>query len=89
MHTVAAWTAGKEPWEIRFTGTLQTLQHFLPLLWTRISVATWCEELLAAVATHRVGNRPNRTEPRCCKRRPKPYDLLTKPRREYKTPRAA
>ena len=35
--------------------------------------------LLLAVATHRVGNRPGRVEPRAVKRRQK-VKLLTKPR---------
>jgi hypothetical protein len=30
--------------------------------------------------SHRVGNRPDRVEPRAVKRRPKPHPLLTKPR---------
>jgi hypothetical protein len=30
--------------------------------------------------SHRVGNRPDRVEPRAVKRRPKPHDLLTTPR---------
>ena len=33
-----------------------------------------------SLATHVVGNRPGRIEPRAVKRRPKPHDLLTKPR---------
>jgi hypothetical protein len=32
--------------------------------------------------SHRVGNRPDRVEPRAAKRRPKPHDLLTVPRAE-------
>lgn len=36
--------------------------------------------LLFLIAEKRVGNRPNRIEPRAVKRRPKPYPLLTKPR---------
>ena len=32
------------------------------------------------IARHRVGHRPDRVEPRALKRRPKPYDLLNKPR---------
>jgi hypothetical protein len=35
---------------------------------------------LEYIATHRVGNRPGRVEPRAIKRRPKPHDLLTEPR---------
>jgi hypothetical protein len=38
------------------------------------------DEMLLAISRHRVGNRPDRVEPRALKRRPKPYDLLTKPR---------
>ena len=34
------------------------------------------------MATNQVGDRPNRIEPRAVKRRPKPHDLLTKPRAE-------
>ena len=39
-------------------------------------------ELLVLVAEQSVGNRPGRIEPRAVKRRPKPYPLLMKPRRE-------
>lgn len=40
------------------------------------------EQLLRLIAQHRVGNRPDRIEPRAVKRRPKPYALLTTPRPE-------
>ena len=36
--------------------------------------------MLAVIASHGIGNRPDRLEPRQRKRRPKPYDLMTKPR---------
>ena len=36
--------------------------------------------LYALIAQQRVGNRPGRIEPRCFKRRPKPYPLSMKPR---------
>lgn len=38
--------------------------------------------LLELMAQVQVGNRPGRKEPRAVKRRPKPFPLLTKPRRE-------
>jgi hypothetical protein len=38
------------------------------------------DEMLKAVAYHRVGNRPGRWEPRALKRRPKPYKHLGHPR---------
>jgi hypothetical protein len=42
------------------------------------------QQLLAAIATHRVADRPDSFEPRMTKRRPKNYDRLTKPRKEIK-----
>ena len=38
------------------------------------------QDLLDAIATHRVADRPDRYEPRVKKRRPKPYDLMNRPR---------
>jgi hypothetical protein len=42
------------------------------------------EQMLEAIASHRVADRPDRYEPRRKKRRPKPYDRLMKPRHEAK-----
>jgi hypothetical protein len=84
VMAAAAFQSGKSPWEISFKGTLQTLGQFLPMLLSRVSDAMWCEVLLTAVATHIVGNRPDRFEPRLVKRRPKPYKHLREPRRNYK-----
>jgi hypothetical protein len=84
LMAVAASKAGVEPWTVSFKGTLQTLNHLLPLLSTGISTARWCEALLQAIATHEVGDRPDRVEPRVKKRRPKEYDLMVRPRRDYK-----
>ena len=80
----AALTSGRSPWEISFKGTLQTLSHFLPILSSGISSVAWCEALLVAIATHIVGNRPDRMEPRQVKRRRKHYQYLCKPRRDHK-----
>ena len=73
-----------EPWTISFKATLQTLKAFaLPLLTcARPKLPDVIEEMLLAIARHSVGNRPGRIEPRALKRRPKSYDLLTKPRVE-------
>ena len=38
--------------------------------------------LLKELSKQRVGNRPDRCEPRAVKGRPKPHDLLMKPRKE-------
>ena len=83
MATAASET-DRSPWEISFKGTLQTLKEFLPILLTSVPSEMWCEALLTAVATHQVGNRPDRFEPRLRKRRPKPYKHLREPRRNYK-----
>lgn len=85
VMAAAAQQAGKRPWEISFKGAQQTLSHFLPLLPTDATTQAWCDALLTAVATHVVGDRPDRFEPRRVKRRPKPYPLLQKHRRLYKS----
>lgn len=62
----------------------QTLNQFLPQLHAAVSLEAWWNSLLAAIATHTVGNRPNRYEPRLRKRRPKPYKHLREARANYK-----
>jgi len=84
VMATAAFEADRSPWEISFKGTLQTLKEFLPILLTSVPSDMWCEALLTAVATHVVGNRPDRFEPRLVKRRPKPYKHLRDLRRNYK-----
>jgi hypothetical protein len=80
---VAAYQSGKSPWQISFKGTLQTLNQFLSVLLANAATEAWCVALLTAVATHAVGDRPGRFEPRRVKRRPKPYKLLQKHRGLY------
>jgi DDE family transposase len=74
------------PREVSFKGALQTLSAYRPLV-ERASAARLpdlYQDLLIAIASHRVGDRPNRYEPRAIKRRPKPHALLTVPRRQAK-----
>ncbi|HWL08592.1 MAG TPA: hypothetical protein VNQ76_09315 [Planctomicrobium sp.] len=78
-----------EPRSISFKGTIQTLEAFQPLIALQgdhdaAFRQRLYEQLLDAVAIHRVADRPNRFEPRRKKRRPKPYDRLIKPRHEAK-----
>lgn len=73
-----------EPGDISFKGTLQTLNAFaLPL---QASGPEQLPEILQALwqalVVHRVGDRPGRVEPRARKRRPKPYRLLSEPRKK-------
>jgi putative transposase len=84
LMAIAASHSGVEPWTMSFKGTMQTINQLLPLLCTSISTDRWCEALWEAIATHNVGNRPDRFEPRVKKRRPKEYDLMVRPRRDYK-----
>ena len=58
--------------------------NLLPRVHTPLTTADWCIALLDAIATHEVGNRPNRFEPRVRKRRPKKYKLLREPRENYR-----
>jgi hypothetical protein len=80
----AAFASGVEPWTVSFKGALQTLNRLLPLLITSVTTEDWCAALLDAIATHNVGNRPDRYEPRVKKRRPKKYKLMREPRANYK-----
>ncbi len=72
-------------WQISFKGTLQTLNNFLPLLASCMPLDAGCAALINSVASHAVGNRPDRYEPRRVKRRPKPHKLMQMSRKQYKT----
>ena len=80
----AARERGVTPRQLSFLGTVQTLEAFRTLLLavTEADMPALIRRVLAAVATHRVGNRPGRHEPREVKRRPKPYKLMTRSRAE-------
>ena len=80
----AALRSGHSPRQLSFTAALQKI------------AAAWCTILvchdataralidvhLRDMATHQVGNRPNRIEPRAVKRRPKPHRLMMQPREQ-------
>jgi Transposase DDE domain len=79
----AAAAAGVRADEVSFTGALQTLNAFLPemrAVQTAEEAQVLWEVLLWAVGEHRVGNRPDRYEPRAVKRRPKNFPRLSEPR---------
>lgn len=84
----AARSTSTQPNQTSFKGTIQTLNQFLPHIHAAISISHWVHELIRLIAAHRVGDRPDRLEPRVRKRRPKGYPLMTKPRNDYKTPTA-
>jgi len=80
MIAQASVEHGRTPCQISFKGAMQTLNAFQHVLLTSPDVAETYERLLKAIATHRVGDRPGRVEPRAKKRRKKNYPVLTQPR---------
>jgi len=75
--------AAVRPEEVSCAGALQTLNAFAPLLRSVATAEDWerlWEELLRAIGSHRVGDRPDRIEPRAVKRRPKNFPKLKEPR---------
>jgi DDE family transposase len=88
VMALAARDADTCPWQLSFKGALQTLNACLPMLCSMLcsdgSLDAWCTAFVAALATHIVGDRPDRYEPRVKQRRAKEYDLMNKPRADYK-----
>lgn len=72
---------------LSFKGSLDALRQFciaIPQGRNRKTRQRLWADLLKTLARDLVPRRPGRREPRAVKRRPKPYPLLTKPRRRYK-----
>jgi hypothetical protein len=82
----AARRSGLRPRDLGFTGAIQTLNAFSPLLRRSSPAAlpTLYDRFLSALATHRVSRRPGRQEPRKLKRRDK-HPRLMEPRSIAKT----
>ena len=80
----AAWEHKLSPRQISFAGTVQTLQAFRDLLIAHAAdQRTFVyRALFVAIATHKVGNRSGRVEPRRLKRRYDKYPHFTCPRAE-------
>ena len=68
------------PFPLSFTGALQAVNAFAALL-CLATQEVW-HRLRVLIASHRVGKRRRRAEPRRRKRRPKGYPLLTEPREQ-------
>jgi hypothetical protein len=73
---------------ISFKGAVQSIRQWEPCLEQAQNNARKRNEIIAAlhksIAQNKVPERPWRSEPRCKKRRPKPYQLLTSPRKQMK-----
>jgi len=73
----------KKPRELSFKLALQVIKAFRYMgLFYEKEESSYLE-ILKAIANKTIGNRAGRQEPRRIKRRPKPYPLLSKPRRIY------
>jgi hypothetical protein len=93
IRTVIAQAAsqhGKQPRQISFTRAMRTLEAFRPTLaqLTSRQLPNAYANMLQVIASHEIANRPDRLEPRQRKRRPKPYDLMTKPRNQARNQEA-
>jgi len=82
----AAKRAGLGVRQVSFKGSVQAIRHWEPYLnqidLSQLDRQQLIDQLYHAVAEKTVNARPNRSEPRAVKRRPKPYRLLTAPRHE-------
>ena len=81
----AARTEKVKPRRLGFKGALHTVRafeetHLYDTAWIRVDLP----RLLELIGKKRVGDRPDRYEPRAVKRRPKPHPLLTMTRNEAK-----
>jgi hypothetical protein len=87
-----AQTASQEgiaPRSVSFKATLQVLDAFEPVIGQQAYRGvehrkSLYQKMLRAAAQHRVGDRPDRFEPRMTKRRPKNGNRLTRPSKEIK-----
>jgi len=92
IRTTMAQAAAKYdilPRSISFKGAIQTLEAFQPMIELRAAQnaahrSRLYHNLLHAIATHRVADRPDRYEPRAKKRRRDHFAWLTTPRAEMK-----
>ena len=92
IRTVMAQAAARHevpPRSVSFTGAMQALEAFRPVLalgpaGRRRPARALYHELLDAITVHRVADRPDRFEPRLKKRRKDYCGWFTKPRAELK-----
>ncbi len=78
----AAQKAGVSPRALSFTAAVQSIaaSWLVIVLSDAALAALLIDAASVSLAEHIVGDRPGRLEPRAIKRRPKPHDLLTRPR---------
>ena len=73
--------------QLSYKGTLDTMRHFADRIHAVQGRARekLYDEMLELIAKDPNPYRPNRTEPRVRKRRPKNFPLMTKPRHQYRS----
>jgi hypothetical protein len=81
----AARGEGIKPRRLSFKGSLHTVREFeASHLYDPDRIERDLPRLVSLIGRKRVGDRPDRYEPRAVKRRPKPHPLLRMPRRKAK-----
>jgi putative transposase len=71
----------KRPRQLSFTGAMQVMNAFLSAVAARgRNLEAQYQNMLKAISEQKIGDRPDRVEPRLVKHRPKPYKLLNEPR---------
>jgi len=79
--------AGVQMDRLSFKGTVDAVRQFTPAIHKargKVQRGHICQELLRTIIRDLVPLRPNRQEPRAVKRRPKAYQLLNKPRHQFR-----
>ena len=88
LITEAALNHGARVSEISFKATIQTTRQWAPILsrpgLSPLQRLDLYEAMLYYLVKDKLFRRPNRIEPRAKKRRPKNYQLLNKPRGEFR-----
>jgi len=88
LMSEAAKEAGLAVRGVSFKGSLQALRnwepHFNQVKVSRAERYRLMNDLYEAITDTPIRQRPGRSEPRCRKRRPKSYELMTAPRHEMK-----
>jgi len=85
LRGVMAETAEKHdvhPRELSVKGAMQAVESFTPVMMNSNGGQVLYDAFLSTISNHRVGNRPNRQEPRYKKRRPRWNQYMTIPRSE-------
>ena len=85
----AAIVYGKNPRELSFTHAINLIHSFQNKMIFSEKNGFAYKILLQKIAQIKVGNRPDRREPRVIKRRPKAFPRMQKPRHQYKYKKAA